>query len=282
MFKVRGENRLPGKIAFSSYTGETWQLWRMNPDGQNLFQLTNEFNDLHYPAWSHDGRKLAYADYEGIIWVMVLGETPRRLPFLPKNCTHPAWSPDDRKIAFTCYTFQNRKEDSDIWIADLEKKKARKLIAQEGIQKHPNWSPDGSTIVYSNGYRLNSNKIVESLWLMDHDGGNPRSLLTDNASNIQPDWSPKGEKIVFASDQSGNLDIWVLDIEGGNQHQLTNHKSYDADPAWSPSGSQICFSSTRSGKPSLWLLNLEGGPPRQFPGLFGAKVKSKEPDWSLR
>jgi TolB protein len=221
------------RIAFSSYQDGSWQIWSIDPDGNNLSQLTHTEQDLHYPAWSPDGQKIAYSDNEGELWIMKIGESPRKVSNLQKNCNHPSWSPNGNKVAFVCYFFKDRMEDSDIWMADLQQGKVLKLMEQEGIQSYPAWSSDGSTIVYTTGYRISSDKVIEELWLVNSDGKNPRPLVSNNFSNIQPDWSPDGEKIASASDKSGNMDIWVVDKYARNMKQLTFDKSYDADPSWS-------------------------------------------------
>jgi TolB protein len=269
-----------GKIAFSSYMSENWEIWAINPDGTNPVQLTNTASEKQYPAWSAGGSKIAFATSEGEIWIGEPGKEFRKIPSLPKNCTHPAWSPDGAKIAFTAYTFTEGKEESDLYIAFLQQGKVHKLMEQEGVQRHPAWSPDGSLIVYSVGYWGTVGTPIEDLWIVDSVGTNPRRLVSKNGSNTQPEWSPDGDWIAFASDRTGNMEIWIVDRYGKNQKRLTNDKAYDADPSWSPDGSKICFVSTRSGKLDLWIMDRDGTNPHQATGLSNSKGDNKEPQWS--
>jgi Tol biopolymer transport system component len=258
----------------------SWQIFSVLPDRSNLSQLTHAIQDAHYPASSPDGSKIAYVNNEGEILIMELGKEPQRIPNLPKNCNHPAWAPKGGKLALVCYSFRDRREESDIWIADLEEGRVQRLLEQEGLQSYPAWSPDGLTIAYTTGYRIGSDKIVEELWLVGIDGRNPKPLVLDSFSNIHPDWSPDGEKIAFASNRAGNMDIWVIDKSGRNMRQLTYEKSYDADPSWSPDGSKICFTSIRNGKLDIWVIECDGGNPSQLTGLTDSQGESKEPKWS--
>jgi TolB protein len=214
------------------------------------------------------------------IWIIKTGNKPQKLENLPSNCNHPAWSPNGDKIVFVCYTFDKRKEDSDIWIADLKKGAARMLMKLDNIQSFPAWSPDGESIVFTSGYRISGSKIIEALWLVNSDGTNPKLLISDGFYNIQPAWSPDGKNIAFASSRSGNIDIWVVDKNGRNSRQLTFDKAYDADPSWSPDGTKMCFTSTRSGQMEIWVMDSNGKSPRQLTGLSGAHAESMQPFWN--
>jgi TolB protein len=274
---IEGEKG-PGRIAFASSRDGSWQIWVMNPHGGNLQQLTHGSEDLHYPIWEPNGRRIACADSNGRI-VIVPIEGPRRvLRDLPENCTHPAWSPDGKKVVFVCHMFQPRREDSDVWVFDFQEGRAKKLLEQVDIQNYPSWSPDGSAIVYSSGYRVNPTKVIEELWLVNADGSNPRRLLSNGFSNVQPKWSPDGMRIVFASNQSGNMKLWVVNSDGKNPVQLTFGGGYDGNPTWSPDGSQVVFTSTRSGKMELWVMESTEANPRQL--TSDSKGESIEPDWS--
>jgi len=275
------ENEYTGSIAYASSKGGNWQIWSMNPEGGKAWQVTHGDQDLHYPAWDPNGRKIACADSSGRILIVERNGKQQVLPDLPENCTHPTWSPDGSKMAFTCHTFQSGREDSDIWVADLKTGKTRKLLEQQDIQNYPHWSPDGASLVYTSGYRASPTKVIEDLWLVIADGSNPRRLLSNGFSNVKPQWSPDGSRIAFASDQSGNMEIWVVDIDGKNITQRTSDRAYDVDPTWSPDGSQICFASTRSGKMELWIMEGSGANPKQLTGLSDPRGESLEPNWSL-
>lgn len=267
---------MKGEIVFSAYRNGSWQI-QVIPSNRELIHTEGE---MHYPSWSPDGKKIAYADNEGEIWITEKDKVPHRIEGVSGHCNHPDWSPDGNKIAFVCYYFTNRRENSDIWIADLKQNKTWKLAEQDGIQSYPAWSPDGTIISYTTGYRVSSDKIIEELWLANSDGTNQRPLISNDSSNIQPDWSPDGKRIAFASDKGGNMDIWVIDKDGGNLKRLTHERSYDADPGWSPDGTKICFTSTRSGKMDIWIMDSNGENPEQLTGVSASKAESKEPDWT--
>lgn len=269
-----------GVIAFASSRSGNWQIWTLNPETGRTLQLTGGDDDLHHPAWDPNGRRIACADGSGRILMVEMNGEHRVLPDTPENCTHPAWSPEGDRIAFVCRTFQSGREESDIWVADLKTGRTRKLLEQRDIQNSPHWSPDGSSIVYSTGYRASPTKVVEDLWVVKADGSDPRRILSNGFSNVKPKWSPDGTRVAFASDRSGNMEIWVSDPDGRNAVQVTSDRAYDSDPAWSPDGSRICFTSTRSGRLELWLMQSSGADPKQLTGISGPVGESLESSWS--
>jgi TolB protein len=272
------------KVAYSSSVGGSWQIWVSPVDGGSPVQRTHSLEDVHYPAWSADGKKLAYTSNDGAVWIIEAGGEPRRLANLPSNCSHPAWSPDDSRLAVACSWLQDRKEFTNIWILNLRTNSVSELMDQGSAQKrqHPAWSPDGATIAYTNGYRVSASKIVEELWLVDSDGTNAKPLVVNGFFNLQPDWSPDGEWIAFASNQSGSMNIWMVDRSGTRLQQLTRGKSYDGDPSWSPDGSRLCFASTRSGTMQIWIADSSGANLRQLTGLSPSEshAESTEPHWA--
>jgi len=78
----------------------------------------------------------------------------------------------------------------------------------------PEWSPDGSKIVFIKNY---------DIWVMNTDGSN-QTKLTQGFGGDFLAWSPDGTKIAFGSQQKGdNYNICVMNVDGSNKIKLTGN-----------------------------------------------------------
>ena len=92
----------------------------------------------------------------------------------------------------------------------------------------PNWSPDGSKIVFTDGAGSSSEIIV-----MDANGSNRTPLTNDSVVDRDPAWSPDGQKIVFAH---GRV-IYTMNANGTAMAQLVTQsfgEESQSAPDWQP------------------------------------------------
>ena len=100
----------------------------------------------------------------------------------------------------------------------------------------PDWSPDGSTIVFTS--KRDGNREI---YRMGASGENPVRLTTNPAADYRPAWAPDGQAIAFVSDRDGNPKIYVMKTGETPPIRLTDNGVVDSDPAWSPDGTRIAF-----------------------------------------
>jgi TolB protein len=273
---------LNGRVAVTQ-DPRSRDVWAFARDGAST-QLTFTGNEEQQSSWAPDGRRIAFKRSDEV-WVrdVTTDEPPVRLTrkaVSTENNTQPTWSPDGRSILFRTNRTDPSENIADIWIMDADGAHQRPLIAQDGDERYPAVSPDGTLLAYTSNEGLGAD-----LWLANADGTGANKLLDSGRFDSAPAWSPDGTKLAFEIHDpvvsSFDGDIFVTDIRTGEVTQLTSDPAgfpvHDEGPAWSPDGTMIAFTSTRSDPlGDIWVMNADGSGPRR---LTDNTILDESPDW---
>lgn len=238
-----------GKIVFTSNRTGSWQVYSMNPDGNDVIQITNlaPGDDQLFPSLSPNGRHIAFSYNTGEgpdLYVINVDGTGLRAVTTDHSSLLPRWSPDGKTLAFTAFA---NVRHAVIATVSLHGRNRRVLTSDLWESVGGIYTPDGKHIVF--GSQMGG--FVAAVWIMNADGSNPRRL-TPAAVRAQP-WSvsPDGTHIIGFTNQDtppalGNQ-VFVMKLDGSGFEILARTSTFrhDGFPTYSPDGSKITFVTDR-------------------------------------
>jgi eukaryotic-like serine/threonine-protein kinase len=219
-----------------SYTDTS--LFMINADGTGLKQLTNAPGADFEPAWSPDGKRIAFTSIRDgnkqiYLFDVASGSVIRLTqPDVNIENSQPAWSPDGRQIAYMA----KRVGSYQVWVmSNTGQDNVQVVRSGQSLWDYaPNWSADGKVIVFDQRPRDN---LLTRPWLMSvqfpENGTATRLNFQTPIEDVE--FSPDGLWLVYEGrDAQGNRDIYFMTIAGGNRTRLTTDPAVDFDPAWRP------------------------------------------------
>ncbi len=276
---------------------DDWAGYRAARTGGNYMQnyyLPAASSTPWRPAFSPDGKEIAFA-MAGSIWKIGIGDTTAHE--LTANRTYdsdPVWSPDGRSIA---YTADDHARGVNLMLLNVGSGGSTPLTRGNHINLDPAFSPDGKRLAYvstePDGWfhlfvmSADNGKPGPPLRLTaDHGFGRDRLYFGEQDLHIQPTWSPDGKEIICVSNRGiplGSGAVWRFPVEAPDamrrsQMVLREETLFRTRPQWSPDGKRILYSSHRGAQfTNLYVLPAIGGEPYQM--TFG-DWDHFEPRWS--
>jgi TolB protein len=209
-------------------------LYVMNSDGSGRVRLVSGGSN---PAWSHDGRQIAFASGQEIYSIAIAGGVPRRLTDNAGPDDMPAWSPDDQRIAFLSFL------DGQMGLFEMNSDGTqvvrRVRMGSRTVHGRPVYKPNGSLIAYSDEC-YGGDLDVCLLYPTSDPNDIGRSPITTNTNeNCEwPSWSQDGNSIIYSCAPNGFPASAIFMIQnGGRPAQISvSDRDMDSEPAWRPSG----------------------------------------------
>jgi Tol biopolymer transport system component len=221
------------------------KIFVANADGSGgLTHLTDSLSwNSTDPEWSPDGSRIAFTyrfdeiDDAYSIEVMNADGSGKSQVAYPSNWQTdvymaPTWSPDGRSLAFQFLSFaSNGAEMSQILIKDLPGSRLRTLVPAFATvfqwsasgASGPEWSPDGSRLLFRNDRGL-------ALATLD---GSAITQLTADLTDGTPSWTPRG-RILFTRVVGGLSRIHIMNADGSGVAMLPQPAGNNYWPSWAP------------------------------------------------
>jgi Tol biopolymer transport system component/predicted Ser/Thr protein kinase len=309
---LKGQEVMPtfspdgGQIAFAWDGGSnnSFDLYVKVVGTENVSRLTHKPSIWLAPAWSPDGRTIAFArkseSDSGVFEIAANGGPERKLAsvlFTYTPVMSMSWSSDGKVLTYA-------DGQGAIHILDHENGEMSTLARPPECDQiySPAFSPDGKRIAF-----LCDRNNIFHVFVTRPDGTGTRQVTNEDEGPQCLAWTPDGERVlltnprtnqlqevdidsgtqtalVFAEDGSqpavagnknrlafarsfANVNIWAtsLDPKNPEPHRLlVSSTRTQLAPDISPDGKRITFESDRSGVQEVWVADIDGGSPVQL------------------
>jgi hypothetical protein len=213
----------------------SFSILRVHADGTGLTPITEQNQSAFQPAWSPDGKRLAFAQGDQVV---VMDASDRHvlktIPGSSRSMFRFGWLPDGE-------LWVDRSGDGGMYRVNVDTGQDVEIKGARPIQ-----SPDGTRMAY---LEYTPDPII---WMADTDGQHARPVVLgyglDSHSSGQ------------ASDPPAAIE--VMDMASDTVVPLSkdlNEINWVSGPAWSPDGSWIAMTVWRSGSPTFLVLDSHTG-----------------------
>jgi TolB protein len=239
-----------GEIALESNRTGNWEIFLLDLQTGIVRNLTHDRADDFTPAWSPNGRQIAFVsdrdgDKQQELYVMDEdGGHLERIASGNGQFANPMWTSDGHSLV-SMHGWQQ------LYLVDTVTRSEQRI----GTGFSPRLSPDGKSLLYyADGVNTD---VYSNIYVLDLKSRHVTDLTAGTIHNWGGSWSPNGREIVFVSLKTGKSGIYVMNADGSNYHAVATSTN-NVTPAWSPDGKQIVYASGSDGSMQLYIMNADG------------------------
>ncbi|MGB7924499.1 MAG: DPP IV N-terminal domain-containing protein [Pyrinomonadaceae bacterium] len=267
--------------------GET-ALMLTSADGGSERRLVSLKGNPNYflagkgPAWSPDGKRIAYAaksiddrgEYHYLVEVEVESGEIRPIGSRRwQQMGRAAWLADGRALLITA-SYEDASLAQQIWRVSYPNGEAQKITNDLNDYRNVSLTADSKTLI-----TIQSDQQA-NIWVAPEPAEADRAIRItsgnyDGLSGLA--WTPGG-KIIYTAQASGNQNLWVADQDGSNPKQLTTGEGNNRLPSVAPDGRHVVFVSDRTGARHLWRMSIDGSQLTELTGGLDDDSPNFSPD----
>jgi TolB protein len=215
------------------------------------------------------------------------GQAVRRLTDNAASDYAPAWSPNGKTIAFTSNRDTMNNNNNESYVMRTDGTKVKRLTEDPASDQFPAFAPDGEQIAFQRAMDSNQEIFTLALEddpPSERREGTLTNLTNHPMLDALPDYSPYGTRLTFSSNRGagGDVDVWTMNADGSAAQNMTEALASTNDrwSSWSPRGDRIVFWSGTGGglgrdAEILLLAPIDGS----LLNLTGNAISDIEPDW---
>ena len=273
--KLTGERGVNAtRIAYVTHAANRYTLRITDADGEGGQVALASPQPIISPAWSPEGRKLAYVSFEGgkavvMVQDVLTGERRAVASFKGSNSA-PAWSPDGKRLAVTL----SRDGISQVYLIDVDGSGLRRLTSSTAIDTEACFAPDGQSLFFVSD-RGGGPQIYRLPLQAGGTVGAAERITFNGAYNISPDISPDGRYLAYVTRNNG-FRVMVQPLDRSATALAVTDTNDDESPSFAPNGRLLIYATRSQGRDVLMTTTLDG---KIRTRLLSSGIDVREPAW---
>ncbi len=258
-------------VTLDKFNGKPrYRLQVSDVDGKRARIRLESQEPILSPAWSPDGKKLAYVSFETgkpVIFVHELSSGKRtKAADFPGLNSAPAWSEDGRSLLMTL----SKDGNAEIYRMDLATKKLTKITNHWAIDTEASWDHTGNGLFFTS-----DRSGGPQIYYKESERASPRRITFGSRYNARPRPDNSGKFVYYVHQRDRAFHIARTNLKTGEETILTRTES-DESPSLSPNGRMLIYATKQGADSVLTVISADGGAAYSLPASEG---DVREPAW---